>query len=266
MMDVLKVDNLNYEYSNVKIFDNLSFSLKNDTLNAIIGTNSSGKTTLIKLISGILASNENIELDGISLTRKNLKEYSVKVGIGFCNKFLFEDVLSELIFTLENLNFSSKEIRERLKEFTTLFEFKNFRNKKINDLSTLDKVKVTLISSMIHLPKLVLLDDVFEELTYDEYIEICNYLKIAIEKYNLTILYTTNNLDKCLSADYILFINNSKIVLEGNIEKILNHDNDLSKNGIMIPTMIDLSLKLKFYGLVDKVIMDVESLVDTLWK
>lgn len=54
--------------------------------------------------------------------------------------------------------------------------------------------------------------------------------------------------------------------LDGTPSKILEHDNVLAREGIYIPIMMDLSLKLKFYNLVDDVIMDTGRMVDELWK
>ena len=115
-MSILKIENLNFSYSENVIFNDLSFSIEENSINAIIGTNSSGKTTLIKILCGILFSNNNIKLDNIKLNKKNIKEYSKKIGVCLFDNFLFDDVISELVFSLENLNFSNREIDERLKE------------------------------------------------------------------------------------------------------------------------------------------------------
>lgn len=265
-MSILKIENLNFSYSENVIFDDLSFSIEENSINAVVGTNSSGKTTFIKILSGILFSNNNIELNNIKLNKKNIKEYSRLIGVCLFDNFLFEDVISELVFSLENLNFSNKEIDERLKDVCSLLDIKKLKNKKISKLSEFDKVRVALASSVIHLPKVIFLDDIFEKLTYEEYIEISKYLNKIVNQYNITILYTTNKLENCLCTNKVIFIDEGKIILEGPIGEVLKHDNILAKNGLIVPTMIDLSLKLQFYGLVDEVIMDVEGLVDRLWQ
>ena len=144
MMDILKIENLNFSYSNRVIFDDLSFSLKEKTVNSVLGTNSSGKTTLIKLLSGILVCNKSIQLDNLDLTKKKFKEYSKLIGVCFYNNFLFEDVISELVFSLENLNHSQKDIKNRMEEVSSFFKIKKLLNKKINQLTELEKVKVAI--------------------------------------------------------------------------------------------------------------------------
>ena len=79
-------------------------------------------------------------------------------------------------------------------------------------------------------------------------------------------MFTTNDLEKILLCNKVIFINKNKVELEGNVNQILEHDNILAREGMNIPLMIDLSLKLKFYNLVDDVIMDVSGMVEELWK
>ena len=98
MEELLKVNDLNYSYPNKEIFNNLHFSIKKESMNLILGTNSSGKTTLIYLLSGILPSHDSIELDGILLNHENLKKYLLMIGVVFFdnnNKFLFDKVIDE---------------------------------------------------------------------------------------------------------------------------------------------------------------------------
>lgn len=266
MMDILKIENLKFSYSDCIIFDDLSFSLKERTINAVLGTNSSGKTTLIKLLSAILISNKSIYLDNLNLTKRTFKEYSKLIGVCFYNNFLFEDVVSELVFSLENLNYSNKNIKKRLDEISELFEINQLLRKKINQLTELERVKVAIASTIMHQPKIIFLDDMFDNLKYKEYIEISKYLNKIVERYNITVLYTTNNLENCLISDNVIFIDEGKIILQDTVEEILKKDNTLAKNGLIMPIMVDLSLKLQFYGLVNEVVMDVEGMVDKLWQ
>ena len=113
---------------------------------------------------------------------------------------------------------------------------------------------------------MLLLDDIFDEISYQEYCEIISIIKKIIDKYGITVLFTTNDLEKILLCNKVIFINKNKVELEGNVNQILEHDNILAREGMNIPLMIDLSLKLKFYNLVDDVIMDVSGMVEELWK
>ena len=73
-------------------------------------------------------------------------------------------------------------------------------------------------------------------------------------------------MDSILNFDNVIVINNGKTLITGTPEDVLKNDNELAKAGLMIPPMIDLSLKLGFYNLVDEIITDVDGMVDKLWK
>ena len=66
--------------------------------------------------------------------------------------------------------------------------------------------------------------------------------------------------------DNIYVIGNNKIILHGNYDEIVKNDNELSKAGIEIPIMVDLSRKLQFYNLIDDIYYDVDKVVNALWK
>ena len=77
---------------------------------------------------------------------------------------------------------------------------------------------------------------------------------------------TISNLELSIKSDYLYVIGNNKsIILEGIPKTVLEKDNILNKNGIELPFIIDLSVKLKDYNLVDNIYYDDESLINDLW-
>lgn len=266
---LLSVSNVNFKYSENMIFEDLTFNVQKNTYNALLGPNNSGKTTLMRIITGVLQSNNSVSVDQVLLNKKNLKEYSLLLGSFFINddiNYLFEDVTSELVFSLENLCYSRKEIYKRLNYMIKCFKIESLIDKRIDELTVFEKLKVGIVSALMHEPKLLLLDDIFEDVSYSQYIEITNMLKKYMKTSDLTILYTTTHLDNCLEADDIFLLNEGKIALCGDVNKFLSKDNLLSRIGINISTMLDMSLKLKFYGLTDKILKNPKEMVDELWK
>lgn len=267
MENLLEVNNLSYSYEDKTIFNNLQFSIKPATTNLILGTNSSGKTTLIRILSGILPTNDFININGISLNKNNYKDYLLSIGVVFFddnNKFLFEKVVDELAFSLENLNYKRKDINNRIEEVLRLLEIKNCINKNINDLTYFEQAKVLIATSIMHKPKIIFLDNILSKLNQNEVKKIFRVLDKL--KKNLTICITSSSLNNILSFDNVVVLNNGKCVISDVPENVLKNDNELSKIGFIIPPMIDLSLKLNFYDLVDEIITDVDRMVDTLWK
>lgn len=267
MDNLLEVNNLSYSYKDNIIFKDLRISIKKETTNLILGTNSSGKTTLIRLLSGILPSDNYITINGINLNKRNIKEYLLSIGVVFFddnNKFLFENVLDELAFPLENLAYKKKDITNRIYEVRNMLDLQGCINKKTDELTEYEQVKVLIATSIMHNPKIIFLDNALSKLNSGEVKKIFRVLNQL--KKDITICITSNNIDNILYFDNVLIINDGKTLIEGIPKDVLEHDNEIFKIGLDIPPMIDLSLKLGFYGLLDEIITDVDGMVDKLWK
>lgn len=267
MDKILEVNALTHTFKDKIIFDGLQFSINKSTTNLILGPNSCGKTTLIRLLCGIFKSNNNIVVNDISLNKRNLKDYLLSIGVIFFdddNKFLFDRVIDELSFPLENLNYKKSDINKRINEVTDMLDLHNSVNKNIKDLNTYEEAKVLLALAIIHKPKIIFLDNALGKLSRKESQKLFTILN-KIKK-DITICITSNSIEDILLFDNVLVIGKEKILMEGTPKDILEQDNELTKLGILIPSMIDLSLKLGFYGLLDEVITDVDRMVDRLWK
>lgn len=267
MENLLEINRLSYSYEDKTIFNNLQISIKPATINLILGPNSCGKTTLIRLLSGILPTNDFIYLDGISLNKKNYRNYLLSIGVVFFddeNKFLFDKTMDELAFPLENLNYKRKDINNRINEVKRILELQNCIDKNTCDLTVFEQVKVLLAVAIMHKPKIIFLDNILSKLNE---LEIKKIFKILEKiKKDITICITSSNMENILYFDNVIVINEGQLVFNDIPKNVLSHDNELNRMGLEIPRMIDLSLKLGFYELVDEIITDVDRMVDTLWK
>ena len=159
------VNGMDFSYGNNVVLENVSFYLESNTINYVIGSNNSGKTTLIKLLSGVLPSFNCIMIDGILLNRKNLSRYVRTMGVVlFENKiqFLFDSVFRELSFSLENLFISKQKIYDRIDDVLSLINAKSIKSKNVNDLTNLEKVKLSIAIAILHKPKVLLLDNPYQ--------------------------------------------------------------------------------------------------------
>ena len=111
---------------------------------------------------------------------------------------------------------------------------------------------------------LLLLDNVLYSLSDKEKKEILEILSTA--KKSMTIILTTSSLTETLSSDYLYIINESTIILEGEPLSVLVKDNILNRIGLEVPFMIDLSVKLQDYNLLTTTELDMERMVEELWK
>ena len=269
-MIILNVKNLSYKVDNKTIIDDINLSIEQKSLNAVLSSNNSCKTTLIKLLSGIsIKETGKISVNNIDLNKTNFKKYIVNISTILSdieNGFVCDTVEEEIKNPLYNLKYLKKDINRQYNYIIDLLKIKSISNKKIKDLNYYEKIKVLLAASIVHKPKVLFIDDLLRFLNKNEKKEIIALLKTIIEDLNIAILFTTSNLSDVEGIDNIIVLKEGKIIMNDSFDNIILNDNELSKIGIEIPLMIDLSRKLEFYGLIDKIYYDRDKVVDALWK
>ena len=269
MKDLLVLEKLDVGYGK-EIINNIDLKVHTGSVNAFLSSNNCGKTTLIKTIAGI---NKKIDgeifFEGKRLTPRTFKKYIANVGYvpeDYYEFNLCDKVIDELRYPLLHLNYGFVSIDRTVSRIATFLEINNILEADINTLSMFDRLKVSIGSAIIHSPKILLLDDVFRELSDKERKEVHKIIKALSDSFNIAVIFTTSDINDVINLDNIYVIGDKKIFIKGVFEDIIKDDNDLAKLGIDIPIMIDLSRKLEFYNLVDTIYYDIDEVVDSLWK
>ena len=91
-------------------------------------------------------------------------------------------------------------------------------------------------------------------------------LKSIREKFGLTVVMTTLDLNQSLYSDYLYIIGEKKILLSGEPITILQRDNIINKTGLSLPFMVDLSVKLRDYDLISNINLDKNRMINEIWK
>lgn len=86
-----------------------------------------------------------------------------------------------------------------------------------------------------------------------------------LDKQNINYVSVTSNIEDALFGDYIIVYDEDMKVLEGNKEMVLKNEKLLKKLGFGVPFVVDLSIQLMYYDILDKVYFDVDSLLEALW-
>lgn len=269
MAKILEIKKLNYSYGKTTIFKDFDFSVEEGKYISIAGNNTSGKTTLIKLIAGILPSKNSITIGYSYVDNNRIQNHTKELGVVFSenlNTFLFDDVYKEMAFPLENLNIEPAKIEKKILELSKLFGISKLLDKKTFDLTRSERQEVLLVISLLHQPKILLLDNPFSMMDISTKNKIRKALKEYQNNNNLTIILATTNLEDTIDTDYLYIINDGDILIEGLPLTVLKEDTMLNHLGLYNSFMVDLSLKLKFYELIDDIELDINRMVDTLWK
>lgn len=251
----LEISDLNFSYNKKTIFENLNLKIKEGDFLFITGSTSCGKTTLIKILAGLIKTNIK------TLEKK-------EIGIVFDNPenfFVAETVKEEISFTLINLKYKKTEIEKKVKEITSLLKIEYLLDYNPHSLSGGEKELVSLAAALINNPKLLLIDGTFamlDELTKEK---IMKLLKKLNKEQKLTIICTTANLEDVLYGKELVLID-KKVVLKEKIKNAFNDEKIFKKYNLELPFLASLSHKLKYYGLIDKIILNMDKMVNELWK
>jgi energy-coupling factor transport system ATP-binding protein len=268
MKEIIDLKNLMFSYKNKVIFENFDLEIKPGEWVSIVGPNGSGKSTLLKLIVGLIQGSGIIQINGKLMNGENVMSIRRNVGVVFSNPdntFVAETVADELAFPLENLELSAEEIKEKINSISKKLKLTKLLEENPHKLSGGQKQLVALGVALITNPKLLMLDEALCMLD-DMYVDtIIKYLK-KLHKSGMTIVNITHDMDETVYGDRIVVINSGKKVIDGNTMAVYREEKILNRIGLRLPFMIDLSYKLKFYGLIEDDYTDMKDLVNTLWK
>ena len=143
---------------------------------------------------------------------------------------------------------------------------KSISKVKFNELTKKDIIFSQIVIALASNPQVLLLDCISNYLTSYDIKKLYKFFKEYQDNYGLTVISTTNRLDDTLYSDYLYIISDGNVYLEGEPLEVLQKDNVLNKLGLNIPFMIDLSVKLRDYNLIDNIELDRDRMVDILWK
>lgn len=254
-MTVVEIKNLT-----CRIFDHFTMNIEEKKWTMISGGNGSGKTTLIKLLGNLIYRQEEV-IYHLENTCSN------QIGIMLDEiSFVGKNVEEELNYRLTFWNDQQKGSKARLNQLLKLCDLASIVTKNCSQLSLFERKKLEVAVAISLAPPLLVLDDPCADLNKSERIELLKILKNIQSKESCSIVMTTSCLEDTLFSDYVYILDRGKIVLEGKPLLVLQEEKILTRLGLALPFMIDLSLKLKFYELLEDVVLDQDRMVDILWK
>lgn len=225
---MIKVKNLTKKYSDEIIaLNNISFELNKGEITGLIGTNGAGKSTTVKILSGLLDFNSGeVSIMDIDVLKNPLE---VKKIIGYVpespNLFNSLTVLEYLDFIGEIRDIDKTLLKKRINNFADFFAFEQYLNESIGILSKGNKQKVLITSALLHNPDIVYFDEPLNGLDANSifaFQDLVAYLKSE----NKTILYCShllNTIEKI--SDRIIYLDKGIIKINKPTNELKNSDN-----------------------------------------
>ncbi|MBP6687168.1 MAG: ATP-binding cassette domain-containing protein [Lacibacter sp.] len=220
MSTILEVQNLKKYFSSQKAVDDISFTISQGSIFGLLGPNGAGKTTLIRMITGIFYPDAgNILLNG-----KKFDPVNDVIDIGYMpeERGLYKKMkIGEQAMYLAQLKgLSKQEAFTKVKFWFERFEMGSWWNKKVEDLSKGMGQKLQFVTTVLHEPKLVILDEPFSGL------DPVNSNLIKDEIFNLaqkgtTIIFSTHRMEQVEEiCDHIVLVNKGTKILDGSVKEI----------------------------------------------
>lgn len=219
MEKYLELQNIRKAYDGKVAVDNLSLSVPKGAIYGIIGPNGAGKTTTIRMIMDIIAPDSgSVMIEG----RKPGDDFKNYVGYlpeerGLYKKMKLEEVIT---FFGELKGVSRKEILPEIDPWLKKMSLHEYRYRNVEELSKGMQQKLQFITTMIHKPKLIILDELFSGLDPIN-IELIKDILLAEKRRGTTILFSTHVMEQAEKlCDFICLINKGQKVLDGSLADI----------------------------------------------
>jgi ABC-2 type transport system ATP-binding protein len=218
-MNILEIKNVIKEYENKKALNDISLNIKEGRIFGLLGPNGAGKTTLIRIINQITAPDRgDILFCGEDFNRKHIQ------NIGYLpeERGLYKSmkVGEQCLYLAQLKGLSKNEAKQKIHFWFKKLDMMDWLYKKVEELSKGMAQKVQFVSTIIHQPKLIILDEPFTG--FDPInTEIIKNEILALKESGSTIVLSTHRMESVEElCDDIALINSGQCVLEGSVENI----------------------------------------------
>ena len=236
-MRLLEVKNLKKYYATQKAVDDISFAIEEGSIFGLLGPNGAGKTTLLRMITGIFLPDEGqLLLDNNPI---DLNLSSTQIGYMPEERGLYKKMKigEQAVYLAQLKGLTSSEALESAKYWFSRLKIESWWNKKLEDLSKGMGQKLQFVTTVIHNPKLIILDEPFSGLDPVNADLIKNEI-FELAKKGHTIIFSTHRMEQVEEiCDHIILINAGKKLLDGSVKDVktqykenlweLSYDNEL---------------------------------------
>jgi len=219
-MPIVEVHNLKKYFATQKAVDDITFSIEKGSIFGLLGPNGAGKTTLIRMITGIFFPDEGeIIFDG---RRFHPLDDIINIGYmpeerGLYKKMKIGD---QALYLAQLKGLNRTTAMAKIKEWFTKLEMQSWWNKKVEDLSKGMSQKLQFVTTVLHDPKLIILDEPFSGLDPVN----TNIIKDEIYKLSqrgTTIIFSTHRMEQVEEiCNQIILVNKGKKILDGSVKQV----------------------------------------------
>ncbi len=244
-----------YPDSKKAVLKDVNFVVKKGSWTSLIGHNGSGKSTISKLINGLLLPDENsdskITVLGTNVTAENIWNIREKVGIVFQNpdnQFVGATVGDDVAFGLENRGVPRQEMIKIVRNVLSEVGMLEYIDSEPANLSGGQKQRIAIAGILAVEPQIIILDESTSMLDPSGRKQILKIIIELMKKKQLTVVSITHDIDEANMADSVIVLNDGEIIDQDSPVKIFNKTTMLKQIGLDIPFTNKLILALDKSG------------------
>ena len=219
-MHLLELQNLRKYFDAQKAVDDISFQINKGSIFGMLGPNGAGKTTLLRMITGIFYPDSG----SISFNGKPFDPMNDFRNIGYMpeERGLYKKMKigEQAVYLARLKGLSHADATQKVKEWFVKFEMQSWWNKKVEDLSKGMSQKLQFVTTVLHEPNLIILDEPFSGLDPVN----ANLIKDEIFKLaanGSTVIFSTHRMEQVEEiCDHIVLINKGKKILDGTVKNV----------------------------------------------
>jgi ABC-2 type transport system ATP-binding protein len=246
-MSILSLNNVVKQYKDHLAVNHISFDVPKGSIFGLLGPNGAGKTSLIRIITMITGADEGtVLMDGAKMKIEDQHH------IGYLpeERGLYKKmkVGEQLLYLAQLRGMEKKHARDTIMHWLEKFNAKDWWNKKVEELSKGMQQKIQFIATVVHSPKLLILDEPFTGLDPLN----TNLIKEEIYRMNregVSIIFSTHRMEQVEEiCEDIVLVNNGQVILEGKVDEVKNTFKEnkfrLEFNGMLPKEMYTQGLKI----------------------
>lgn len=269
---LIEFKNVSFRYSEEGpwVLKDLSFEIYENEFVAIIGHNGSGKSTIAKLVNGLLFPQEGeILINGTVVNEETIWDIRSDIGMVFQNpdnQFVGATVQDDVAFGMENRGIPRAEMIKRIDKTLEAVGMSSYRMTEPHRLSGGQKQRVAIASVLAIEPKVLILDEATAMLDPKGRREIMQTVASLSEQRGLSLISITHDLSEVIQAERVIAMNKGEIWAESTPREIFSKRNELREIGLDVPFVAILAEELKDAGVaLSKEPLNHEELLEELW-
>jgi energy-coupling factor transport system ATP-binding protein len=272
MKQMIELKNVSFRYDKTVEeyqIDTVSFHVKQGEWLSIVGHNGSGKSTIVRLMDGLLeADSGEIYIDGKQLTRETIWEIRSKIGIVFQNpdnQFVGATVEDDVAFGLENQGIPREEMLQRVEKAIEQVGMLEFKDREPSRLSGGQKQRVAIAGIIALRPTIIILDEATSMLDPEGREDLMAVMRELQKKFQLTIISITHDLTEIALSDRTLVFQKGKLESSMTPRELFSR-NDLNEIGLDKPFSKQVQESLSSHFPLKQDYLTESELLDQLWE